>query len=259
MVNREHIFTIEDPVIDKELNRLINRALSQRRVVLLVGNCWVDYEGRANSSLEPGERIVIIKSDGSLMVHRPRGSEPVNWQPPGCIFQPQIASGVLHLTATRIKPSEVLRINFDRIYLLSTMKLEDEGRFSLYASEEDMQKAILLKPSLIEEGFNPISFEKRVEPGFVDVYGVDEEGRFVVIEIKRITAGRRAALQLEKYVKAVRDIVNRDVRGILVAPDIAKGTQRLLVSLELEYKQLDPRKCAEILRVSKTRKLVEYF
>ena len=259
MVNQELVFTLEDPIIDKEMNRLINRVLSQRRVLLLVGNCWVDYEGRANSVLEPGERIVIIKSDGSLMVHRPRGSEAVNWQPPGCIFQSRIASGVFHLTATRVRPSEVLRIHFDRIYLLSSMKLEDAGRFSLYASEEDMQRAVLLRPALIEEGFNPISFEKRVEPGFVDVYGVDERGRFVVIEIKRNTAGRRAALQLSKYVKAVKDIVNREVRGILVAPDIAKGTQRLLVSLELEYRQLDPRKCAEILRVPKTRQLVEYF
>jgi RecB family endonuclease NucS len=63
-----------------------------------------------------------------------------------------------------------------------------------------MQKAILLEPSLLEEDFKPISYEKKVEPGFVDVYGVDKKGRFVVVEIKRKTAGKEAALQLAKYI-----------------------------------------------------------
>jgi hypothetical protein len=148
---------------------------------------------------------------------------------------------------------------FNRIYLLFAMKMEDTGEFSLHASEEDMQKAVLLKPSMIEEGFKPISFEKKVEPGFVDVYGIDEKGRLVVIEIKRKTAGRNATLQLSKYVKAVRGIVNREVRGILAAPSIAKGTQRLLASLGLTFKPIDPRKCAKILQKSQTRKLADFF
>ncbi len=122
-----------------------------------------------------------------------------------------------------------------------------------------MQKAVILQPQLIEEGFRPLSFEKKVEPGFVDVYGTDREGKFVVVEIKRKTAGRNAALQLSRYVKAVEGIVNRDVRGILAAPDIAKGTQKLLATLGLTFKPLDPKKCAEILHESKTRKLADFF
>jgi RecB family endonuclease NucS len=137
--------------------------------------------------------------------------------------------------------------------------LVDRGEFALHASEEDMQKAVLLKPDLLEERFKPISFEKKVEPGFVDIYGVDKEGKFVVVEIKRKVAGREAALQLARYVEAIRGMVNREVRGILAAPHTAKGVRSLLASLGLDYKALDPRKAAEILHRTKTRKLQDFF
>jgi RecB family endonuclease NucS len=135
----------------------------------------------------------------------------------------------------------------------------DTGEFSLHASEEDMQKAILMEPSLVEEGFKPISYEKKVEPGFVDVYGVDKFGRFVVVEIKRKTAGKEAALQLDRYVDAIKSQVNREVRGILAAPNLAKGVQRMLETLGLDFKVVDPRKCAEVLTRPETRRLAEFF
>ena len=259
MASQKHFLFLENPRIDGEIERVVKEELSQRKTLLLIGSCWVDYKGRANSRLELGERVVMIKEDGSVLVHRPSGYEAVNWQPPGCIFHSRAKDGVLLITAIRRAPAESLRIHFNSLYLIAAMKLRDTGEFSLYASEEDMQKAVLMKPSLIERGFKPISFEKKVEPGFVDVYGVDSEGKLVVVEIKRKAAGRAAALQLSRYVKAVERIVNRDVRGILAAPDMTKGTQRLLATLDLAFKPLDPRKCAEILHESKTSKLADFF
>lgn len=237
----------------------IRAALSERKALVIIGNCWVDYRGRASSKLEPGERIVVIKGDGSVLVHRPVGYEPVNWQPPGCLFETRVAGGVLHVRAIRSKPSESVRISFDSVYLVSVLSLVDRGEFSLYASEEDMQRAILLEPSLLEPGLKPITYEKKVEPGFVDVYGIDGNGRLVVVELKRRTAGREAALQLARYVDSVRAMVSREVRGVLVAPRLARGVQRLLASLGLEFKALDPKRCAEVLRRSETRKLAEFF
>jgi len=201
----------------------------------------------------------VIKEDGSVLVHRPTGYEPVNWQPPGCIFQTDIDKDVLQIRAIRKKASESVGLFFDRIFFLSTMTLVDAGRFSLYASEEDMQRAILAEPSLLEPDFEPITYEKKIEPGFIDVYGIDGDGRFVVVEIKRKSAGRQAALQLAKYVDSIRDTVNREVRGILVAPRLGQGVQRLLETLKLEYKALTPRKCAKVLTRSETKKLAEFF
>jgi RecB family endonuclease NucS len=255
---RQFLF-LENPRIDSETERVVKEELSQRKTLLLIGSCRVDYRGRANSRLEQGERVVMIKEDGSVLVHRPSGYEAVNWQPPGCIFHSRVKDGVLLITAIRRAPAESLRIYFSSLYLIAAIKLRDTGEFSLYASEEDMQKAVLMKPSLIERGFKPISFEKKVEPGFVDVYGVDSEGKLVVVEIKRKAAGRDAALQLSRYVKAVERIVNRDVRGVLAAPDMARGTQKLLATLDLAFKPLDPRRCAEILHESKIRKLADFF
>jgi endonuclease len=242
-----------------EAEKKINEAIAQHKTLLVVGKCWVHYLGRAKSKLEPGERILIIKEDGSLLVHRSVGYEPVNWQPPGCIFHSKTKDNVLEVHAVRQKPPESVRVFFDQINLISSLSLVDSGQFSLYASEEDMQKAILLKPSLLEEGFKPISYEKKVEPGFVDVYGMDKDGKLVVVEIKRKTAGKEAALQLAKYIDAIRSRADREVRGILAAPSIAKDVQRTLVTLGLEFKQMDPKKCADTLRKAETRKLQDFF
>lgn len=258
MSNRKRLTTLENPTIEDAV-KLIKAAVSERKVVILVGNCWVDYKGRASSKLEPGERIVMIKEDGSVLVHRPSGYEPVNWQPAGCMFQTRVKNKKLYVRASRRKPIESVNIYFDAVFVVFAMKLIDRGDFSLHASESDMQKAILIDPSILEEGFEPISYEKKVEPGFVDVYGIDRDGKLVVVEIKRKTAGRTAALQLAKYVDCIKSVANRDLRGILVAPRMAKGVKTILTSLGLEFRALDPKKCAEILQMSEKRNLMDFF
>ena len=242
-----------------EAEKVARDAVSQHRTLVVVGKCRVDYVGRAKSKLEPGERILIVKKDGSLLVHRSIGYEPVNWQPPGCIFHTQAKGDLLEIHAIRQKPHESVKVLFDSVQLISALSLEDSGEFSLYASEEDMQKAILLKPSLIEDGLKLVSYEKKVEPGFVDIYAMDRNGNLVVIEIKRKVAGKEAALQLARYIDAIKTKSNRQIRGILVAPDIGKDVQKTLVTLGLEFKQADPKKCAEILHKAKSKKLSEFF
>jgi hypothetical protein len=204
----------------------------------------------------------------SILVHRPKGYEPVNWQPSGSIIRVRISKkeikdGLqvrrLEINSLRRKPLESLKIVFKKIYFIGVFNLLDSGKFSLYASEEDMQKAIVTNPELIESGFRVIAYEKQVEPGFVDVYGIDKTGRFVVIEIKRKTAGKTAVLQLERYIQAINNPPTNKIRAILVAPKIAKGVHHLITTLGIEFKQLDPKKCAEILnRVNKENKLDAY-
>lgn len=259
MSSSKPLTVLVSPNVD-EAEKIVKEAISQRKMLLVVGNCWVHYFGRASSKLDPGERILIVKENGSLLVHRSVGYEPVNWQPPGCLFHTKAKDCILEIHAVRQKPPESVKVFFDKVLMVSAMSLTDSGEFALYASEEDMQRAILLEPSFLEEDFKPISYEKKVEPGFVDVYGVDQNGRFVVVEIKRKTAGKEAALQLAKYIEAaVKSRTNREVRGILVAPNIAKDVQRLLETLKLEFKPLNPKKCAEILKKAETQRLEAFF
>lgn len=211
-----------------EAKTLIEKAFTQRKTLIVTGNCKVDYVGRASSKLQLGERLLIIKGDGSLLVHRPTGYEPVNWQPSGSVFHAQVKDDMLEVHAVRQKPKENVKVQFTKVYSVTSILLLDAGDFILNASEEDMHKAILLRPELIEEGFKPISWEKKVEPGFVDVYGMDNAGRLVVVEVKRKTANKEAVLQLAKYIEAIKLKADRQIRGVLVAPNLGKDVQKLL-------------------------------
>ena len=242
-----------------EAERLIKKAFTQRSTLIVVGNCRVKYAGRASSTLEPGERMLIIKADGALLVHRPVAYEPVNWQPAGSIFRVQTKAESLEIRGVRQKPRESVTLTFDSVFLVSSLNLVDSGEFILNASEYDMHKAVLLKPSLLEEGFKPISYEKHIEPGFVDIYGEDKNGKLVVVEVKRKTAGKEAAFQLSRYIDFIKNRVNREVRGVLAAPSLGKDMQRLLAMLGLEFKALDPKKCASVLTKAGTAKLDAFW
>jgi endonuclease len=238
---------------------LIERAFTQRRTLIVAGTCHVHYIGRASSTLEPGERLLIIKSDGSLLVHRPVGYEPVNWQPAGSIFNVTANNSCLEVHAIRQKPRENVKVTFSNVLMVSVLNINDSGEFLLHASEEDMHRAILIKPSLLEEGFKPISWEKKVQPGFVDVYGEDKNGKLVIVEVKRKTASKEAVLQLAKYIEPIKAKVNREIRAVLVAPSLGKDVQRLLVQMGLEFKALDPKICVEVLKKAESTKLELFF
>jgi RecB family endonuclease NucS len=81
----------------------------------------------------------------------------------------------------------------------------------------------------------------------------------VVVEVKRKTAGKEAAFQLSRYIDSIKTMVNREVRGVLAAPSLGKDVQRLLTTLGLEFKPLDPKKCAEVLNKAGTAKLDAFW
>lgn len=224
-----------------------NKGVASRKLIFMVGKCRVEYKGRAKSKLELGERLLIVKKDGALLVHRPVGYLPVNWQPPECILQASSNEEGVTVRALRKSVREEVKILFKEVKLMGVLDLSDEGEFTIHASEEDMRDAIILNPELIEEGFKVVDFEKKVEPGFVDIYGVDKLGNLTVIEIKRGTAGREAVTQLMKYVNSLKKLSSRNLRAIIAAPKLAKGVRALMEAFNVEFKRLDPKVCALIL------------
>jgi len=257
---RTPVSVYENPSLVEAVG-VIREGLSKHITVFVSGRCRVQYEGRASSTLDWGERMIMVKSDGSILVHRPVGYEPVNWQPPKCLFQTELTGdGELKIKAVRRRPCESISIFFDKVYLVAVLDLVDSGEFALHASESQMRDAILVKPSLVEKDFRPISREKDLgESGFVDVFGEDAEGKFLVVEIKRVPIGKDAVLQLSRYVESIRKKVNRPVRGMVVGPELRKGVSPLLVRLKFEYRPLSPQKCSEILKKVKIRKISEFF
>ncbi|MEM2315469.1 MAG: endonuclease NucS [Candidatus Nezhaarchaeales archaeon] len=238
----------------------LKTSLANNESVIIVGDCEVEYYGRASSTLTRGERVVMIKQDGSILVHRPEGYEPVNWQPPGCLFKVDSLNGLLKIVATRLSPHEVLTISFHKVYVMVCGRLYDKGIFSMHASEDEMKEAIRLNPSLIEEGLRILTSEKDLgEAGYADFVGEDSKGNFVVIEIKREVAGEEEVLQLARYVNEAKQRVNRPVRGVLVAPSLRRRGQVLLEQLKLEFKALTPESCKRFLKKVPRLSLLEFM
>lgn len=249
---------LQSPSIEAA-HQAAKEALSKRRNLILVGNCSVEYQGRARSLLEPGERIVLVKSDGAMLVHRPTGSEPVNWQPSGCMFRSTLSPEAFVLHATRKNPDESLAVFFTDIQIMIAAKLVDIGDFNLHVSEKELQKVIFAHPSLLLSDLKPITYEKKIEPGFIDIYGLDSAGRLVVAELKRVRAGKAAVLQLARYVEYVKGTTPLEVRGVLAAPQIAKGVQAMVSVLGLEFVQIDLKRFAESISGKTDRRMGEFM
>ncbi len=243
-----------------EAAQILEDAFKARSFALVIGNCRVDYEGRASSTLEWGERITMVKQDGSVLVHRPTGYEPVNWQPPKCVIKVKLNDAGLLLTASRSQPRENVSIEFQKISLTATGTLTDSGEFAMHVTEEQMKQAILTAPDLVENGLKPLQQEKSLgEAGFTDIFAEDRAGKLVVVEIKRNPASKDTVTQLQRYLGTLKKKVDRPLRGIIVAPELRKSAQPLLTSLKLEYVRLAPEKCFSVLKTSKDLKLSHFL
>jgi RecB family endonuclease NucS len=238
----------------------LEKAFRARRLVVLIGNCRVDYEGRASSTLDWGERIAMVKQDGSVLVHRPTGYEPVNWQPPKCMVSVRLEDESLVVTATRLQPKEAVSIEFKEISLTATGDLKDAGEFALHVTEEQMKQAIISAPDLVEADLKPLEEEKSLgEAGFTDIIAEDKDGNLVIVELKRVPASKDAVMQLQRYLETLRKRINRPIRGLVVAPELRRNAQPLLESLKLEFVRLAPEKCFRVLKNQKDAKLSQFL
>ena len=226
----------------------IVKGIDARKMIVIVAKCAVAYSGRTGSDLGDGVRLVILKEDGCVLVHRWKDYQPVNWQPSGCVFQVRMDDDHLIVKAVRPNPLETLTLTIEKIDFLGTFVLEDDAAFVLHSSEEEMQKAILVHPGLIEEGLKIVDFEKKVPPGFVDVYAVDSKGNTVVIEIKKDPAGAPVIKQLTEYLKHIHPAEGKKLRPIIVAPSLAKGALPVMRRLGIEFKPLTLQKSLETLQ-----------
>ncbi|QSW99318.1 endonuclease NucS [Haloterrigena alkaliphila] len=255
-----HAVTLERPALE-DAREAIADGIEREALVTVFGRCTVDYEGRASSVLEAGDRHVMLKPDGAALVHTDEGQQPVNWQPPGCEHDVYCdragavdgdedndgagdddGTDALVLESLRSNPDERLLVRFQRVLQVSTFSGTDENELALSGTEEDLRQRLLEEPALLEPGFTPLATERATPAGAVDIYGEDSAGRTVVVELKRRRVGPDAVSQLRRYVDALtRDLhADADVRGILVAPSVTDRAERLLGEHGLEFVSLEP-------------------
>ncbi len=240
----------------------IKRAIKNKEVLVIIGTCSVDYQGRSESRLTEGERLIIIKEDGALLVHRPTGYKPVNWQPSTSIIEVKKSNDKLIIMAVRDKPREILWINLLRINMLFHGKLVDRGEFVMYMDEHEIRDILFENPHMIEDGLRILEKEKRIGEGYADLFGIDAKGRPVIIEIKRVSATRDAVLQLYGYIMEYYKQTGTRPRGILVAPTITSSAVESARKLGLEWKEINLQRLWKLKREKESRSrgtILDYF
>ncbi len=220
-------------------NQIINEGLNKKSVIVLMVCCRVSYEGRARSKLGSGDRMIIIKADGSFMVHQDRNLEPVNWQPPKSQCKAGLDNGINYLEGRRRNPDERLVVEIHKTYMASYFNGVDFKDLELTGYEENMREMVFENPKIIEDGFRPSNKEYSTANGFIDVLGKDKDGNLMVLELKSRRAGINAVKQLKRYLDCFSDH-KEFVRGILVAPSVTEDASELLSEYKLEFKSLEP-------------------
>ena len=217
-----------------------HKSKPDKTLLLIIGDCIIDYRGRARSVLDWGERIIMIKQDGAVLVHQPVMREPVNWQPSGSKTKFDLKDNQLILRSHHNKPPEKMKINFRTIKLVTVTSLFDKAKLIISGMETDVVNEIISNPDIIEEGLRICKREKHVKSGMIDLFGYDCDHVPVVIEVKRSLATISAVQQLRMYISDIKkDVDTANVRGILCAPRIPDMVKKLLSDYNLEWKEVE--------------------
>ena len=222
----------------QEARREISLALVNQELLMVIGDCSVEYRGRAASRLPRGKRLCLIKGDHSFGIHQNRKLRPVNYMM-GAAIASEIREGSLLLSARKAKPKEEIKAHFYSVDGVHRYALDDPSDLVLVGSERELSGELMKDLSFLEEGLRPVKAEVPLRKGTVDILGEDAQGRLVVIEVKRRKAEFDAVTQLERYMRQVEKMKGRQTRGILVAPDIGKAALELLEQYGLEYYRFD--------------------
>ena len=219
-----------------------HKSKADKTILMLIGDCMIDYRGRARSFLDWGERIIMIKQDGAVLVHQPIMREPVNWQPTGSKTDFSVKDEHLILRSRHKSPPEKMKITFRHMKLVTATSLRDKAKLVISGMETDVVNEIISNPEVIEGGLRICKREKHVKSGMIDLFGYDQKHTPVVIEVKRSIANISAVHQLRMYVNDVKkDIDEANVRGILCAPRVPDMVKKLLLDYGLEWQEVERR------------------
>lgn len=224
---------IENPENEEAIS-LLEEYLPRDFTVIMSGLCLVNYQGRAKSKLDKGERILIKKQDSAFLVHGPDNYQPKNWQPEADRFEVTEEKQNIVVKAFRNNPEEVVEVNIESIDFISVQKLVDKSDLVVKGHEIDIHEAIEKEPEIVEENLKIVEREYETPAGFIDVFARDSDENYVVIEVKR-NPDYNTVLQLQRYVDEIEDEYAGDIRGILVAPKMTDNVLDYLNERDLEF------------------------
>jgi endonuclease len=207
-------------------------------VRLIVARCEVTYTGRLNARLPESTRLLMVKADGSVLVHADAGGyKPLNWMTPPTVFEEDGESIVVRKRAGRSEDRLEIRL----LEVLSDVEHEmgEAAALEKDGVERDLQLLLADNPGAIEDGLRLVKREWPTDVGPVDLMCCDEDGGWVAVEIKRIGT-IDAVEQLSRYLDCIRaDPARAACRGILAAQKlkpqaIALAEQRGVTCVEVD-------------------------
>jgi RecB family endonuclease NucS len=194
-------------------------------VRLVIARCSVDYVGRLTAHLPPALRLLIVKADGSVLVHSDGGSyKPLNWMSPPCKLVEQPGKW----TVTN-KAGETLAITLEEIVSDTSADLGVDPGLKKDGVESHLQELLAAQVTMLGDGWRLVRREFPTPIGPVDLMCKDSTGGSVAVEIKR-RGEIDGVEQLTRYL----DLLNRDpllapVQGIFAAQEI-KPQARVLAT-----------------------------
>ncbi|HEY8721322.1 endonuclease NucS [Pengzhenrongella sp.] len=215
---------------------------------LVIATCSADYSGRLNAHLPLAKRLLVVKADGSVLLHSDGGSyKPLNWMSPPCtlvVGVPDDDAAARGVAATWVvqhaKSDDRLEIELHDVLHDSAHDLGVDPGLIKDGVEAHLQALLAAQIALLGAGHSLVRREFPTAIGPVDILARDPAGGTVAVEIKR-RGDIDGVEQLTRYL----ELLNRDphlapVRGVFAAQEIKPqarvlATDRGIGCLVLDY------------------------
>jgi endonuclease len=209
---------------------------------LVIADCSVDYAGRLSAHLPLARRLLMLKGDGSILIHSETGSyKPLNWMNPPCNFskhepdETQVELGIKEIwRVSQTKTADILWIQIYEIHEDVNHELGKDPGLIKDGVESHLQELLANQIELIGVGSKLIRREYATAIGPVDILAKDSKNQTVAIEIKR-RGEIDGVEQLTRYLELLnRDPALAPVRGIFAAQEIKPQARTLAEDRNIE-------------------------
>ena len=213
---------------------------------LVIARCAVDYSGRLSAHLPLATRLLMLKNDGSILVHSDSGSyKPLNWMNPPCTIVTEEPSaeaaefGVIEVWKVQQKKTEdVLRVSIHEIIADVAHELGDDPGLIKDGVEAHLQVLLAEQITLVHEEATLVRREYMTAIGPVDILARDSSGS-IAVELKR-RGDIDGVEQLTRYLELMnRDPLLAPVRGVFAAQEIKPQARKLAEDRGIECLVLD--------------------
>ncbi len=213
----------------------------------MIAKCSVDYVGRLKAHLPLATRLLLVKADGSVLVHSDGGSyKPLNWMSPPASLrtrQPdeaELEDGVVEQwTVQSAKTDDRLIINIHEHIHDCRHDLGVDPGLIKDGVEADLQRLLAAQIETLGTGFTLVRREYFTAIGPVDILARDAAGATVAVELKR-RGDIDGVEQLTRYLELLnRDPLLAPVRGVFAAQQIKPQARVLAEDRGIECLTLD--------------------